>query len=326
VLVCAADGRIRIANPAALALVPEIRSYEELLERLDDPRGIAPSLGTTSGPVELRLAGDAERWVELSTYPVPARGVGPPRDDAETIVLLRDVTIARRGQQSRETFVHMLSHELRTPVTTIFGAAKVLARRDGRLDDETRRGLLVDIEAEAERLHRLVEDVIALTRFGEDEGEVRAEPLLLQRILPGILRSEEDRWPAVEFTIRVAPNLPTVMADRTYVEQVVRNLLSNAAKYAGPHARVELVTTAEAETAVVRVLDNGPGFGADEGGRLFDLYYRSPTTAASAAGAGIGLFVSARLIEAMGGRIWARSRPEGGAEFGFSLVALPDDD
>jgi PAS domain S-box-containing protein len=326
VLVCGADGRVRIMNPAAAELLPGVRTYDDLLSRLDDAHAIAPSLGQAGGPVELRVLELADRWLELSTYPVPPRNVGVPGAGDETIVLLRDITLARRRQASRETFIHMLSHELRTPVTTIFGGAKVLTRPGGWLDQATRESLLADIHSEAERLHRLVEDVIALTRFGEDEGEVGSEPLLLQRVLPTVVRSEESRWPGVRFSIVTAPNLPTVTADRTYVEQVVRNLLSNAAKYAGANPEVTVVASHEGDEAIVRVLDNGPGFAADEGDRLFDLYYRSPRTSAGAAGAGIGLFVCARLIEAMGGHIWARPRPEGGAEFGFSLAAMADED
>jgi signal transduction histidine kinase len=119
--------------------------------------------------------------------------------------------------------------------------------------------------------------------------------------------------------------VPTVVADPTYVEQVVRNLLSNAAKYGGPAAEVRAVVEATEDEVLVRILDTGPGFPAHEADRLFDLFFRSPSTAGTASGAGIGLFVSARLIRAMGGRIWARPRPEGGAEFGFSLRVMDED-
>jgi signal transduction histidine kinase len=277
--------------------------------------------------VELRIVGDPERWIELSTYPVAARngGVGEAEGQPETIVLLRDITRARQQQAVRDTFIGVLSHELRTPVTTIYAGSKVLARGD-RLDEEIRRSVFEDIHVEAERLHRLVEDVIALTRFGEqDEAEVGKEPVLLQRILPQVLRSEQTRWPGVTFALSVPSGIPTVVADPTYVEQVVRNLLSNAAKYGGPSARVEAVVEAVDDDVRVRILDDGPGFPDDEADRLFDLFFRSPTTAASASGAGIGLFVSARLIRAMGGQIWARPRAEGGAEFGFSLRVMGED-
>jgi two-component system sensor histidine kinase KdpD len=115
-----------------------------------------------------------------------------------------------------------------------------------------------------------------------------------------------------------------VAADATYVEQVVRNLLSNAAKYAGAGARVEALVEAAGDEVLVRILDDGPGFPPGEADRLFELYYRSPSTAGSASGAGIGLFVCARLIRAMGGRIWAAPRAGGGSEFGFSLKVMAE--
>jgi two-component system, OmpR family, sensor histidine kinase KdpD len=166
---------------------------------------------------------------------------------------------------------------------------------------------------------------IALTRFGEEEAEIGDEPVLLQRLLPGVVRSEEVRWLGVSFELRLASGLPTVVADTTYVEQVVRNLLSSAAKYSGPASHVEAVVEAGTEEVFVSILDDGPGFPPGEADRLFDLYYRSPSTAATASGAGIGLFVCARLIRAMGVRIWATPRSGGGAEFGFTRRVMAED-
>jgi K+-sensing histidine kinase KdpD len=266
--------------------------------------------------------------VELSTYPVTTLPDEPPGESPtthrETIVVVRDITLARQRQAVRDTFIGVLSHELRTPITTIFAGAKVLARPTNHLSDAARADLFDDISAEAERLHRLVEDVIALNRFGEAEGEIGKEPVLLQRVLPAVMAAEEPRWPQATFSLDVPAGLPTVTADKTYVEQVVRNLLSNAAKYSGPGAQVDVhVDDVDGEVRV-RVLDNGPGFPAAESGRLFELFYRSPSTSGSIGGAGIGLFVCARLIQAMGGRMWAAVRPEGGAEFGFSLLVMDD--
>jgi K+-sensing histidine kinase KdpD len=124
----------------------------------------------------------------------------------------------------------------------------------------------------------------------------------------------------------VPPGLPPVNGDRTYLEQVVRSLVANAAKYGPPTAVVEVKAEVRPGEIAVLVLDEGPGFSADEAGNLFDLFYRSPATAKKASGAGIGLYVARALIEAMGGRIWARVRPEGGAEFGFTVPILETDD
>ena len=325
VVVCTIDGTITLTNPAADALFPDLdpRSYGDVLGQLSDPDGIAPHLGEAGGPIELRILGDQDRWIELSTYPVMS-GASPTPATDETIVMMRDVTQARRLEAVRQTFIGVLSHELRTPVTTIFGGAKLLARPNSNLDAETRLGIFRDIHEEAERLQRLVEDVVALNRFGEQTGEIGWEPVLIQRLLPRVVQSEDGRWPGVTFALEVETGLPTVSADPTYVEQVIRNFLSNAAKYGGIDSTVVIRAETGDGEVIVRVLDHGPGFPVDETDRLFELFYRSPGTATIAGGAGIGLFVCARLIRAMGGRIWARPRDGHGAEFGFALPALEE--
>jgi len=327
IVVCDADGKIALSNPAADDIFANVeeQTYADILDQLVDPDGDAPELGQAGGPVDLRARDGDERWVELSTYPV-VRPEGAAADSGqETIVMLRDVTEARQRQAIRDTFIGVLSHELRTPVTTIFAGSKVLAREEDHLTPETRRDIFSDIVVESERLHRLVEDVIAMTRFGESEGEVGNEPVLLQRVLPTVIRSEETRWPGVAFKVDLPPGLPTAFADPTYVEQVIRNLLSNAAKYGGPGTTVEIRADATDDEVRIRIFDDGPGFPADEADRVFDLFFRSSATS-TAAGAGIGLFVCARLVRAMGGRIWGTPRPDGGAEFGFTLGVIRDDD
>src|SRR4029077_16325165 len=196
VVVCGADGRTVLANPAAEKLMPDIASqtYQDVLGLLNDPNGPAPRLGAREGPVELAVSADPDRWFELTTYPVTV-GIGLAAAGDETILVIRDVTDARRREAIRETFIGVLSHELRTPVTTIFGGAKLLAREQSTLDEDTRRGIFRDIYDEAERLQRLVEDVVAMNRFSDEDGEIGWEPVLIQRLLPTIAQSEESRWP-----------------------------------------------------------------------------------------------------------------------------------
>jgi PAS domain S-box-containing protein len=328
VIVCGAEGRILLANPSAREMFAgiTINSYAEVLAELHDPDGIAPPLGVHGGPIVLRTRREPERWIEVATYPVADRSTqGEPRD--ETILVIRDVTEQRQREAVRETFIGVLSHELRTPITTIFGGARLLSRDDNGLDQATRREIFGDVADEAERLKRLVEDVVALSRFGESDADLGREPVLLQRVVPGVVASEEERWPGVTFAVTITAGLPTVMADPTYLEQIVRNLLTNAAKYGGTGARIEVSVELDetADEVAVRVVDSGPGIEPSEAERLFELFYRSPTTASTTAGAGIGLFVCSRLVRAMGGRIWAKPQPSGGAEFGFALRVMHED-
>jgi signal transduction histidine kinase len=326
VVVCDRHGRIILANPAGKEIFPggDESTYEEILAELDDPDRVAPALGRRGGPIELRARRGEERWLEISTWPVGSNGDVDPRHRDETIVMLRDVTEQRQRQAVRDAFIGVLSHELRTPVTTIYAGAKVLSR-PGDLAPDTRREIFGDIVVESERLRRLVEDIVAMNRFGDESGEVGSEPVLLQRLLPAVVTSEESRWPGVSFDLNIRPGLPTVIADPTYVEQVVRNLLSNAAKYGGVGTHVDVDVETGGDDVLVHVLDDGPGFPAGESDRLFELFFRSSETTRSVAGAGIGLFVCARLIRAMGGRIWAHNRDGGGAEFGFALRVMTED-
>ena len=332
VLVVEADGAVSLSNPAARSLLGEasVTDYGALAGLFDDPEHRLPPAGGSArrAPVELHLKGPPPRLVEVAGYPIvvdwPA---GEPAPGApQTLLVMRDVTEARAAGIMQEAFIGVLSHELRTPVTTIYGASKVLARGEERLSEATRRDVHHDIEAEADRLYRLVEDLLVLARFDGQRLTLGDEPVLLQRLVPGVVASEKARWPSARLRLEAPPGLPTVRADPTYTEQVLRNLLTNAAKYGPPGAEIRIVLEGSGDEVLVRVLDEGPGFPAEKADLLFDLFYRSPLTAGAAGGAGIGLFVCRRLVQAMGGRIWAANRPEGGAEFGFSLRTLVEDE
>jgi GAF domain-containing protein/two-component sensor histidine kinase len=317
ILVADADGTIRSSNAAAIRLLGgPAGTTAALLGRLRDAAGGEPD-ALPDSPVEYRLAQRPTSWVEVTSYPVvgPRGGASPSR-----VVVFRDVTAFRQGQALREAFLGLLSHELRTPVTTIYGGASVLARPGAALDPATSNEILVDIASEADRLYRLVEDLLVLARF--DEGfELGDEPVLLQRLVPAIIDQERGRWPAVAFTVETEADLPVARGDETSVTQVLRNLISNAAKYSPPGSIVAIAVEAVREGVRVRVSDEGPGIEPGEAEDLFEPFYRSPSTAKMAGGAGIGLYVSRRLVDAMGGQIGAVRRAEGGSEFWFVLRA-----
>ncbi|MBA2570665.1 MAG: hypothetical protein H0V04_05740 [Chloroflexi bacterium] len=233
------------------------------------------------------------------------------------------MTASRAAQAAREAFMGLLSHELRTPITTIYGGTRLLERP---LADEARQEIVSDVRSEAERLYRLVEDLLVMTRVERGGVEIGDEPILLQRVLNSVAVVEQGRWPGLQVKLGLPPTLPAVRGDPTYVEQIVRNLLTNAAKYGGVSDPVEIVAIDDGEDVAVRVLDRGPGIDADDADHLFDLFYRGASTARTASGAGIGLFVCRALVTAMGGRMWAAPREGGGAEFGFSLPVFASDD
>ncbi|MEO7118856.1 MAG: ATP-binding protein [Candidatus Limnocylindrales bacterium] len=345
VLVFDASGRLLLRNPAAQELLGE--SMPDSLTRLRRWLGLGAGLPAPwqedSDPAPVEIRRDDGRWLEVSTYRARgddgaatptgsvARADAPHGIEAggdeelrgSTILLVRDVSTQRQAQAAREAFIGLLSHELRTPITTIYGGTRLLERP---LREDQRNELVRDIRVEAERLYRLVEDLLVMTRIERGGVEIGDEPLLLQRMLGPIVHAEEARWPGLRVELSMPPRLPAVRGESTYVEQVVRNLLTNAAKYAGVDEPVELVATDEDDEVVVQVLDRGPGFQADDAERIFELFYRASSTAGTASGAGIGLFVCRALVTAMGGRMWAEARPDGGATFAFSLPVLESDE
>jgi signal transduction histidine kinase len=229
----------------------------------------------------------------------------------------------RRSQDVGRAFIGVVSHELRTPITTIYAGAKLLNRRGA--DETERTDIAADIEAEADRLYRLTEDLLVLTRLERHDLELGREPILVNHLISRVVASEQRRWPLVHFTLNVRNGLPTVMGEESYVEQIVRNLVGNAAKYSPTNGHVEILAEPRDGGVAVRVLDRGPGIGNSDPAQLFALFYRAPGTASQASGAGIGLFVSDQLVRAMGGHLWARPRDGGGSEFGFALVRYPEE-
>ena len=256
--------------------------------------------------------------------------VGTARDvtdrKVEELDRERRLDAEREAGRLRDAFIGVVSHELRTPITTIFGGTRVLSRRWRTMRPAERDEILQDVSGEADRLYRLVEDLLVLTRVERGPLDVGDDPVSLRRIIERVVATERVRWPGVELVVAVPPDLPSLRGEDTYVEQVLRNLVGNAAKYGGPGSRVTVTAEAGAAEVSVRVLDEGPGIREDEADDLFELFYRSPDAAGSVAGAGIGLFVCRQLVLAMGGRIHAEGRPGGGAVFVVTLPRYDDGD
>jgi signal transduction histidine kinase len=213
----------------------------------------------------------------------------------------------------------VMSHELKTPVTSIYSAASLIRKSPGRPDLSE---LVDDIEEEADRLLRIVDDLLVLSGVERGLIMLSPEPILIHHALADVLATVEHRFPDVTFDLERTGLLPIVLADPTALRQVANNLLTNAGKYAGRDGPVRIETTEAGGSVIVRVLDRGPGFGADPEA-LFTLFHRAPHTARLASGTGIGLYVARQLVDAMGGRIGAESRDGGGSTFWFALPVAP---
>jgi signal transduction histidine kinase len=261
-----------------------------------------------------------------STFPAEV-GVGSlsGADGQLALITVTDISSRKAAEVIRDRFIDLLSHELRTPVTALYGFANLLSRPT-RIDADLEREVLADMALEADRLQRIVENLIALARAERGAPMGGTDPVLLQRLVPRVVEQEQRLWPSATFVHRMPPDLATVRGDEEYLRQVLRNLLSNAAKYAGTDGPIEIAATQVESAVLISVSDAGPGFppGAEES--LFELYYRADGVAREVPGAGIGLFVCRRIVEAMGGRISARLRPAGGAVLEVELPVYDADE
>ncbi|HEU4572122.1 MAG TPA: PAS domain-containing protein [Candidatus Limnocylindrales bacterium] len=256
--------------------------------------------------------GTRRSWLE-SYRPI----VAPSGTIVGLVATVVDVTEQRQAEAARDAFLDVLSHEMRTPITTIFGGGQVLA--GGLRDPDLVREVAAEIADEAARLNRLVENLLVLSRVERGASLARDEPVLLQHVVERVVRQERARNPSIRFEVAVSPGLPPVAADEGYVEQILGNLISNAVKYGEPGGTVTVSVRRSSDTLVLAVADEGPGFVDRDEDRVFDLFYRGQVAAGRAIGAGIGLFVVRALAEAVGGRVSARTRAEGGGEVSAAL-------
>ena len=270
-------------------------------------------------------------WVHVTAARIGANSEGEliaktVEDITQRVLAAR--ALAEREQRLRdalavkEEFLGMVSHELRTPLTVILGLSDVIAR-NGSSHEQVHRTVL-EIRESAEHLASLLESMLVLARVGEDAPGL--EPVLVDRIATRAVARHQEVFPSRSISLDVRAKSALVDGHEPWIAQVVGNIVGNAEKYSPPDGTIAVTVDSDAESVIVRVLDDGPGVAEEDAPFVFDAFYRAAHAAQESGGLGLGLAVCKRLIDLQGGRIWAVTRPEGGAEFGFSLAALDAED
>ena len=213
----------------------------------------------------------------------------------------------------------ILSHELRAPLTTIKGSSRTLLRHGAALEPATARQLLQDIDQEADRLHRLVDNLLELARAGVGPAALRTEPTAVDVLLRHVVADATPRAGSRRLRVRAPADLPHPAIDPVRIEQVVRNLVDNAVKFSAPDGAIDISAARQDGAIVVAVKDDGPGVAAEYHDRVFERFFRVEREGSSVAGAGLGLAICKRFVELHGGRIELESRPGHGATFRFTL-------
>jgi PAS domain S-box-containing protein len=255
---------------------------------------------------------DRELWLSITGV---AFGDG-------SVYAFRDLTEERAVETLKSDFVSTISHELRTPLAAIYGAALTLRRDDVPLGEPQRSGLLEVIASESDRLARIVNDVLWVSRLESEGLRATIEPCDPVALAQSVVDAARQYIPpSIKLELTAAEHVPAVAADGDKVRQVLTNLVDNAVKYSPDGGRVTVEVAVAGRNARFSVRDEGLGVPPAEHRRIFEKFYRlDPDLTRGVGGTGLGLYISRELLERMGGSIWVESSGHGGSTF---IAELP---
>jgi len=327
VLVCEADGRVVLANDAALRIV-EMRSDRILACSVFDI--IPPPQGS-----ELRAAfrhlsrtrwddnafhertfGIGRRTVKCATYPIFSADGGM----SQAVLVLQDITHDTEIAQAKTDFTWMVAHELRTPLTSLKGSIGLILGNAAGEASERVRSLLSIAQASCDRLIRLLDDMLDVAQAEAGALRLRLRVVSLDGCLNEALESlrQQADEKEIKLILRAMGEVPAVVADPDRIEQVVVNLVSNAIKFSPAHSSVIVKLKQVRGCAQIRIMDQGPSVPDADRRRIFEKFYRGEDGAER--GTGLGLAISKAIVNQHGGRIYVRRRRLGGNTF---VVDLP---
>jgi signal transduction histidine kinase len=331
ILILSADHTVERVNLACEHLFNQSRAqitgrkHEEVIRWSGEPQGMTLEEAERGGwpltpNVTLYVEGDLER-PEPPSLPVGvtyAPLLSPEGKLRNIIVSVRDITHFRTADEIKSTFISIVSHELRTPVALIKGYASTLRRDDAKWDKATIRDSLAVIEEEADRLSKMVDDLLDASRLQAGGLSLNHADVSLPVLASRVIERFASQTPKHHLVTDFPANFPVIVADENRIEQVLVNLVSNALKYA-PEGEIRISGRLRPDQVILCVSDQGPGIEARDLPHIFDRFYRSTNAVKQTKGAGLGLYLARAIVEAHGGRIWADPKPDSGARICFSL-------
>ena len=323
------------AWPPERDLGPDALSAAQRAFARGEPAGSEPGMAPREAPREswLFLPLGQERTIGVI-------GIAPMADegslDPEAMTLLQTLAEltstalerARLGQEisttrtaaeterMRNILLSSVSHDFRTPLATVLGAATSLIDYGAKLPEAARRDLLVQVKDEAEHLDGLVRNLLAMTRVEAHALEIIKDWVDIRELFDRTAVLARRRGATQTFEVIVATDLPFIPADPTLLGQVLTNLVGNAMRYAGPSAHVTLEAKRDGAGVLLSVTDDGPGIPSDILPRAFDRFVHSPTRGDGGQSTGLGLAIAKGIVEAHQGAIRPRARPSADAGHG----------
>lgn len=231
-------------------------------------------------------------------------------------VHMEQAQLLKETERLREALLSSVSHDLRTPLASIIGAATTLRDLGGELRDSQRHDLLDTVIDESSRLNRFVQNLLDMTRIGYGALKPRAAWVDLREVVGPAIRSLSNAYPDHRVTLDISEALPQVWTDAVLLERVFFNLLDNAAKYGPASEPITLGIRAEAHKAIITIQDHGPGIPPNQREKVFDMFHRVQRGDTTPAGTGMGLAICRGLMLALGGNIVVQA----GADHGTQMI------
>ena len=281
------------------------------------------SLGDEDGPGDeasrdlvLTKPDGGRRWLSYRLHALGGRA-----GERNFVVVVRDVTAELETEQLKADFVATVSHELRTPLTPLKGFLITLLHGMGDGTHEERQGYYKIMLNQANRLERLITDLLEASRIESGEPVVDMRPVDLNAEVSSIVDAFVEQYPDRIFNMDLPPEPVSVLGDPLRIDQIVTNLVSNAVKYSPGAEPIDVVVRGNGRDATVEVRDYGYGIALDDQDRIFERFFRVDNALTrQAGGTGLGLYLSKKLADAMRGRLRVESSPGRGASF---VLALP---
>ncbi|HWM40620.1 MAG TPA: ATP-binding protein [Streptomyces sp.] len=281
--------------------------------QLTDPYG---GLATRSGQPERNLLLPGGREVLVAARYVRAYPKGPVE---RLVVSLRGTEARRRAERSHAELIATVAHELRSPLTSVKGFTATLLAKWERFTDDQKRLMLETVDADANRITRLIAELLDISRIDSGRLEVRRQPMDMAAAVHRHVEAHVAAGRSADrFVTRVSEPLPGLWADPDKVDQVLGNLLENAVRHGEGTVTIEVASAparSDEQRTAVTVSDEGPGIPEESMSRVFTRFWRGSRRG----GTGLGLYIVKGIVEAHGGTITVGRAAAGGAQFRFTL-------
>lgn len=332
ILILTQDLRVESANQSfafiygvpAETLIGKL--HDEIIRWAKPPQGMTLSQALADGwpltpHATLYVEGDLRR--NNNPIPVPVGITYAPLMSNEgklinIITTVRDITRFRQANELKDTFISVISHELKTPVALIKGYVGTLRREDALWDKEIVNESLQVIEEEADRLSEYIDNLLDVTRLQAEGFSLKHNDIQIANIIQHAADRMQTQTKNHRIVVEIPEPLPIIVADGTRINQVITNLISNSIKYA-PGGVIKIRAVRKGDNLIVCVSDEGPGIDPNDAPYVFDRFYRAPDASRQTKGTGLGLYLAKSIVQAHGGRIWIDSEVGKGAQICFCL-------